>query len=134
MVKKSKVVDSNLIIRFLAEDDSVKADAVERLLRNADPNELEIPDVIIAEIAWVLLSFYKLSKEEVIEKLEGLLTLENLKLNRGVLKRTIDIFRQYNLSYTDAYLSAYALENNAGAIYSYDEGLDKVKEIKRFKP
>lgn len=134
MRKKSKAIDSNLIIRYLAEDDTLKADAVEKLLKKAEKDELEIPDVIIAEIVWVLFSFYKLAKEEIIEKLEGLLTLENIKLNRPVLKRTIDFYRKYNISYTDAYLIAYALENNLNTIYSYDKGLDKVKEVRRLEP
>lgn len=134
MRKKPKAIDSNLIIRYLAEDDTLKADAVEKLLKKAEKDELEIPDVIIAEIAWVLSSFYKLAKEEVVEKLEGLLTLENIKLNRPVLKRTTDFYRKYNISYTDAYLIAYTLENNLNAIYSYDEGLDKVKEVRRLEP
>lgn len=134
MPKQVKTIDSNLIIRFLTEDDAKKADAVEKLLRKAKKNELELPDVVIAEIVWVLLSFYQLSKNKVLEKLEGLLSLENVKINRSVLKKTIDTYRKYNLSYTDAYLIAYTLESKSNSIYSYDQGLDKVKEINRLEP
>lgn len=134
MPKQVKIIDSNLIIRFFAEDDAKKADAVEKLLQKTKKDELELPDVIIAEIVWVLVSFYQLSKNKVLEKLEGLLSLENVKINRSLLKKTIDIYRKYNLSYTDAYLVAYTIENKSGSIYSYDQGLDKVKEINRLEP
>lgn len=127
-------IDTNLIIRYLTEDDKAKATAVEKLIKRASKDELELPDVIIAEIVWVLLSFYKISKDKVIEKLEGLLSLENIKINRRVLTRTIDLFRRYNLSYTDAYLVAYTLDKHQDKVYSYDERFDKVKEIKRLEP
>jgi predicted nucleic acid-binding protein len=134
MAKKPKAIDANLIIRYLAEDDVRQAAAVEKLLKKAARNELEIPDVIIAEIVWVLFSFYKLSKEEIIEKLEGLLSLKKIKMNQRVLRRTVEIYRNYAISYTDAYLAAYALGNNLGQVYSFDKGLDQVVEIKRLEP
>lgn len=127
-------IDTNLIIRYLTEDDAAKATAVEKLIKRASKDKLELPDVIIAEVVWVLLSFYKIGKDEVIEKLEGLLSLENIKINRRVLVQTIDIFRRYNLSYTDAYLIAYTLNKSQDKVYSYDERFDKVKEIKRLEP
>lgn len=134
MPKKTKTIDSNLIIRFFAEDDAKKADAVEKLLKKAKKDELELPDVIIAEIVWVLASFYQLNKKEIVEKLEGLLSLERVKMNRPVLKRSIEIYSNYSVSYTDAYLIAYTLEAGSNSFYSYDRGLDKIKEIKRLEP
>lgn len=134
MSKKVKTIDGNLIIRFFAADDPQKADAVEKLLKKAKKGELELPDVIIAEIVWVLTSFYKLDKEEIVEKLEGLLFLDNIKMNRPVLKRSIEIYCNYSVSYTDAYLIAYTLEGGSNSFYSYDRELDKVKEVKRLEP
>lgn len=134
MPKPSRTIDTNILIRFLTADDPQKADAVEKLLREAQKDEIEIPDIIIAEVVWVLLSFYKLDKEAVIEKLEALLSLENIKTNRRLLQRTLGVYRKYNISYTDAFLIAYSLEKGMTHLYSYDEGLDKVEEIKRLEP
>lgn len=36
MLKRTKAIDTNLIIRYFTGDDSVKADAVERLFRKAE--------------------------------------------------------------------------------------------------
>lgn len=134
MPGKAKVIDTNLIIRYLTENDVSKADAVEKLFKKAEREELEIPDVIFAEIAWVLLSLYNLGKKEVVEKLEGLLSLRSAKMNRGVLKKTVEIFSNFDISYIDAYLSAYALENGQNVIYSFDKGFDKIKQITRIEP
>ncbi|MBL7155987.1 MAG: PIN domain-containing protein [Candidatus Pacebacteria bacterium] len=134
MPEKAKAIDTNLIIRFLVEDDVKKADAVEKLLKKAEKEKIEIPDVIFAEIAWVLLSFYALNKKDVVEKLEGLLGLKFIKMNRDILEKTVEIFNNFNVSYIDAYLVAYALENNQGVIYSFDKGFDKIKQITRIEP
>lgn len=128
------IIDANIIIRFLAEDDLKKAEAVEQLFKKAGKNEYEIPDVIMAEIVWVLASFYGLGKSNIIEKLEGLLSLKNIKINRPILQKTIAIWRENNISYTDAYLCAYALEKGKGKVCSFDKGLDQVREISRQEP
>ena len=135
MARKRKVVDTSILIRYLSGDDPDKALAVERLLKSAKKGELELSDVAIAEMVWVLLSFYKLTKEEILDKLEGLLSLHSVKLNQALLKRTIDFYRRYNVSYVDAYLAAYSVEGmHSGVVYSYDEGLNKIKEISCIKP
>ena len=135
MARKRKIIDTNLLIRYFTNDDTDKAARVESLFLRSSTGEFELPDIIIAEMVWVLLSFYKLSKDEVIEKLEGLLSLNAVLINRPILKRTIDFYREYAISYTDAYLVAYALEKaDTDIIYSYDKALGKVKEIKRAEP
>lgn len=134
MAKEVKTIDTNFIIRYFAEDDSGKAEAVENLIKKAGSQELEMPDVIVAEIVWVLLSFYELSKKEVIEKLEALLVLKKIKMNRKVFQETITIFQQYNVSFVDAYLAAFTLQNKRKGLYSYDKGLDKIKGLNRLVP
>ncbi len=59
---------------------------------------------------------------------------KKVKMNRPLLKRSIEIYCNYSVSYTDAYLVAYTLEARVDSFYSYDQGLDKVKEIKRLEP
>lgn len=92
-----------------------------------------MPDVIIAEIVWVLLSFYKLPKAEVIEKLEGLLSLEQFTFDRPLLRKTIEIYRNYNVSYTDAYLAAYSIVKRDRQLYSFDSGFDRIPSLTRLK-
>lgn len=129
---KKKSIDTNLIIRYLTEDSLKQAEAVEQLLKEAE--DLEIPDVIFAEIVWVLTSFYKLGKDEIANKLEGLLSLDAIFLNGKLLAKSIEIFRNHNILYTDAYLAAYALRNNDGFVYSFDQGFDRIEEITRVEP
>ncbi|MBV5339042.1 MAG: PIN domain-containing protein, partial [Deltaproteobacteria bacterium] len=53
---KSCFVDTNLFIRYLTNDDSAKADKVEKLLDDAAAGSLKLvtTEMVIAEIVWVL--------------------------------------------------------------------------------
>ncbi|OGE16268.1 hypothetical protein A2769_03260 [Candidatus Daviesbacteria bacterium RIFCSPHIGHO2_01_FULL_37_27] len=127
-----KLLDTNIVIRFLLED-SPKQFLLAKKLLNNNNESLVLTDVTFAEIIWLLTSFYHLSKERVVEKLFGILNLRSIKSNRNVLIRALYFYRNFNIDYIDAYHAAYSEEENLEGVYSFDEDLDKIKSIKRFK-
>ena len=128
-----KLIDSNLLLRLLTNDDPTQAEAVEKLLKFS-PEPIFLPDVTVAEIVWVLSSFYRLSKEEIIEKIYILLSSRNIDCNKALLLRSLYFYRSFNIAFIDAYLAAYCEQEKLEGIYSFDKDLDKIKEVKRFKP
>lgn len=129
----AKVVDANLIIRFLIKDDPDQFEAAQKLFSSQDEN-LVLPDLILAEVVWTLHSVYKLTKQEIIDNLLKLLELKNLTDNFYLLTNTLLIYKDYNISFIDAYLIAFCEQNKLEGIYSFDKGLDKIQSVKRFKP
>lgn len=129
----SKLVDANVVIRYLLNDDTKKAEAFASLLRQTK-TPLVLSDVVFAEIIWVLTSYYQLSKKQVIESLEALLALNIIRANKNLLGKSLVIYESFNIDYIDAYMVAYAQEENLNGIYSYDKHLDKIKTIKRIEP
>ena len=129
----AKLLDTNLIIRFLIKDDLSQFEAAQKLFNSLDEN-LVLSDLSLAEVVWTLHSVYKLTKQEIIENLLKLLELKNLTANFHLLINSLLIYQDYNISFIDAYLLAYCEEEKLEGIYSFDEGLDKIKSIKRFKP
>ncbi len=127
-----KLLDANLIIRYLVEDDRKKADKIEKLLHSKD--DLILTDVTISEIVWVLASYYKLNREEIAERLEALLLLPNIKTNEKLLLQALSYYRQHKIDWVDAYLASFAKENNLKSVYSYDKDLDRIREITRREP
>lgn len=128
----AKLIDANVIIRFLVKDNLTQAKAVKQLLLTSE--DLLLSDLVLAEIVWVLQSVYKLTKEEIIEKLLELLRLKKLLANYSLLMNSLLIYKKYNVSFIDAYLTAYAEEKKLEGIYSFDKGLDKIKTIRRVEP
>lgn len=128
-----KLLDANLIVRYLTQDNLRQAKAFESLLKTTR-EKLIITDVTMAEIVWVLSSYYELPKNKIIEKIEGILGLEIFEINRDIIGQALAYYRQYNLDWIDAYLAAYGKRNKIKTILSYDRDLDKISEIKRKEP
>ena len=129
---KPGLIDTNLIIRYLVEDDPKKADAVEKLLKNPG-QKLILLDLTFAEAIWVLSSLYKLEKSQIIESLSALLGVKSIVANRKILRKALEYFANYNISFIDAYQVGYAASRDLG-IYSYDKDFDKLPDIKRTEP
>lgn len=134
MLKKKPVLDTNLIIRFFTNDSPIQANRVEKLFQEAESASLEIPDLVIAEIIYVLLSFYRLNKEELVEKMTKLIEFEKIKTNKKVIKKALEFYSDYSISFVDAYLCSLVVNGKNSFIYSFDKGLPKIKAVKIKSP
>lgn len=125
MVKN--LIDTNLIIRFLVNDDPHKVSRIEKLLRNKN-NKNILLDTVIAEIIWVLSSYYSLEKYEIIEKIRALIHAATIETNAFLINRTLTIWEETNISYIDAYLASVAELGNM-ILYTYDQKLTSIPSI-----
>lgn len=121
------LVDTNLIIRFLVNDDPQKVSRVESLLTNKS-NKNILLDTVVAEIVWVLLSYYSLEKKEIIEKISALIHVESIECNAFLINRALTIWEENTISYVDAYLLAVA-ELGDMILYTYDKKLKAVSTV-----
>lgn len=118
MSMPKNLIDTNLIIRFLINDDPQKALQVEKLLKNKQAKNILL-DTVVADIIWVLSSHYFLDKTEVAEKIRALVHVETIESNSFLIMRALSIWEEYNISYIDSYLAAMAELGNIN-FYSYD--------------
>lgn len=123
-----KILDTNILIRFLTNDTPQLARQSEAIFAKAQKNELIIPDLVFAEIVFVLMSFYKLEKQEVVEKLRVVIEFEKFNTNEQLLNTTLNIFEENNISFIDAYLLANLQRNPDYELISFDKRLMKLKE------
>lgn len=128
-----KVVDANIIIRYLLGDSPAHTERIKKYIREGK-EKLILTDVAIAEIVWVLTSYYKESKEIICEMLFSLLEVPIFLVNKRLITQAVSFYREYSVDYIDAYLAATALENDSLGVLSFDKSIDKIKEIKRSEP
>ncbi len=121
------LIDTNLIIRFLANDDPQKVSRVEHLLRDKS-NKNILLDTVVAEIIWVLVSYYSIGKEEVTEKIRALIHVDTIECNSFLINRALTIWEGNAVSYIDAYLAAVAELGNM-TLYTYDKRLKTISTI-----
>ena len=132
-----RFVDTNVFLRFLVNDDPEKADACEMLFRRAINGEelLLTTDMVMAEIVWVLESYYELSKRDIREKLEKILNTKNLDCpNREIILHALSIYEEKNIDYIDAYNASALQKKGINEVYSYDKHYDRIKWMKRIEP
>lgn len=129
----AKLIDTNLILRFLVNDNPKQAIVAENLFKNQKGN-LILTDLALAEIVWTLQSYYNYSRGDIVEKLYQLVQTENFICNKILILNSLFLYLNHTISFVDAYLLAYCEEEKLEGIYSFDEGLDKIKSIKRLKP
>ena len=122
--KNSAVLDTNLLVRYLTEDDPDKADAVEALLDNASHGEfrLIIPSVVMAELVWVLESFYKMDQPRIAGLLEALLHTPGLEVqDNRLIRQALEAYRENKVDFIDAWIMTFARQRSIRRIYSYDK-------------
>ena len=105
-------VDTNVFLRFLTNDDPVKAKRAETLFRQATKNQIHLTTslLVIAEIIWTLESFYHLSKADIASKVETILNTPNLFCSETeTVLMVLDLYVQENMDFIDAF-HAYALQ------------------------
>ena len=136
-MKKLRVLDANIVLRFLTNDLLEKADRCAKLLIliEAGSEEVWLPDLVLADIVWTLEKFYNQSKKRIQELLIPILELHGLRYtNKKVAKDALRLYVEKNLDWTDAFVAAQMLAQKKIEIYSYDRDFDKIEGITRLEP
>lgn len=68
-------LDTNVLVRFLTQDDAVQAAAAKRIVEQAQNagERLFVPTIVLCELGWVLAYSYQLTKKDFLAVLDGLL-------------------------------------------------------------
>ena len=121
---KKVVIDTNLLVRYLINDDQKKAEAVDNLLDKAIKGEVRIvvPSVIIAELVWVLESFYQLKAEDILELVEAIINTSGLDVtDKSTVISALRLYKNRNIDFIDAWIIEFAKERGIKTIYTFDK-------------
>ena len=126
-------VDTNVLIRHLTGDPPAQAKRATRYLKGA--GELLLPDLIFAEVAYVLESFYEVARSQVAGSLRAILAFPAIRvLDAELLQRVVEVYEVHRLDFADAYLVASAERTGVGIIASFDRSIDRVASVRREEP
>jgi predicted nucleic acid-binding protein len=126
-------VDTNILVRHLTGDPPELAARATRYLGGAD--ELLLPDLILAELAYVLESFYQSARAQVAITLRAVLAFPAIRvLDTDLLQRAVEVYEVHRLDFADAYLVASAERTGIGVIASFDRAIDRVATVRREEP
>ena len=126
-------VDTNVLVRLVAQDDPLQAQAVDRLFaRHAKKSEmLMVPITVVLELEWVLRSRLSQTKTEVLETIEALLTVVELSFEaEDAVEQALLDYRDGNADFGEGLHLALARKQRALPFYTFDKKATKASGAK----
>ena len=119
------VLDTNYYIRFLARDDENMYKIAEKFFLDLEQHKITIflPDLILAEIVYVLYRLYGFDRSQICSSLQSILALDKLEmLDKNLNLTALEFFGENNLDFADCFLLA--LQDNSNfKIHTFDKKL-----------
>ncbi|NJC96432.1 MAG: nucleotide-binding protein [Anaerolineales bacterium] len=138
MKADSIFVDTNLFLRYLTNDVPVQADAMEKLLRQAEQGKITLVTngIVIAEIVWTLESYYELERSEIQNKVLAILNTPGLEIpESNLILKSIMWYSDKNVDFIDAYNAAWMEQEGIEKIYTFDQKhFSRFDEVEVLKP
>lgn len=134
-MKKTVIVDANIIIRYLVKDDPKFSPLAKDYFDRARKGliELYLDEVTVAEVIWTLSSFYKARKEDIVEQLTELIS-QNWVINprKKLLLASLEFYSNLNLSFIDCWI--YTISQSLKAkLVTFDKKLRKLASPRAVK-
>jgi len=129
----SAFLDTNVVIRHLTGDPPAQARRATAFLERA--YELLVPDLIVAEVVYVLESFYEVKPTRVAELVRGVIAFPAiLVVDEPMLLRALEVYEVERIDFSEAYLVASAEASGVESIVSFDRSIDRITTIQRIEP
>lgn len=131
-MKGRRLVDTNLIIRYLVQDDEKHAKIAGKLIDACDRGEVEIvilPEVL-AESVFVLESFYQRIRPDIAEVLKGLITSPGIEISKQTIHLdALDRYQGTKIHFVDCLIAATAAAEDT-PVASFDHDFRKFADVR----
>ncbi len=126
------LLDSNVLVRHFTNDPPALAARARSFLRATDG--LFLVDLVVAEVVYVLESYYEAPRQTVAEHVRTALGSPRIGVvDAPVLWRALELYEFRRLDFAEAYLAALAEATDA-SVASFDRSLDRVETVTRVEP
>ena len=116
-------VDTNVFLRFFTNDVPEQATAAEALFRKAAAGEVALVTnaMVLAEVVWVLESYYHLTHADVAERAMAVALMEGLALPEAALiTEALSAYTQANVDFIDAFNAAWMRQRGLRRVATFD--------------
>jgi predicted nucleic-acid-binding protein len=130
-------VDANVLLRWLTDSPPEMAAQAGQLFEQADQGQvlLVLPDLVIAEVIWVLQSYYKIPKADIRREMQALIQHEGLVVqDRASLMLALQWYAEQNVDWVDAWLAVQMARQGVQDIYSFDQHFERLPGLTRRTP
>ncbi len=126
MIQKTGVDTNAFLEYFLSRKDKKKIDDIIKKCI-AGNIELYVALPVFLELEWVLRSYYKIPKEEIITIFESLFEMDNLVTDdKDLLLLSIELFKKdKSISFTDCIILNFNRKNKVRKLVTFDQRLKR---------
>jgi predicted nucleic-acid-binding protein len=121
-------LDTNVLIRFLVEDDTAQLAAARKLIRHcvSAGETLFVPVTVALELEWVLRSTFGFGKPAVLQTLSQLLSSDDLSFeSEGALEVALALYTQGAADFSDCLHVALASSAGHKPLWTFDNATAK---------
>lgn len=135
-MKRPRAIDANVIIRFFLNDHPTLSKKAQSIIADAQKGaySLYVDEVVVAEVVWVLSSFYEINREGIASRMLTLLS-EPWVVNprKKIILTAFALYRTSSVDYIDAWLAAVSRKKRI-PLETFDTGLRRllIDKKKRF--
>jgi predicted nucleic-acid-binding protein len=131
-MSERRLVDTNLIVRYLVQDDAKHAAAAGKLFEACDRGEVEliVLPVVLAESVFVLESFYEHQRADIAAALGKLISSPGIAIvDEAVHLDALDRYRTTKVHFTDCLIAANAAASGL-AVATFDRDFKKFPDVR----
>ncbi len=120
-------LDTNVLVRVFLDDASSSSQVEKARELVQKSTEIYIPQIVQAELVWVLSAAYQLQKSQILVVLGKLLSHSIFLLQEpGIFKAALESFNEGNADFSD-YLIAESAKSGGFKLFSFDKKLIKTE-------
>jgi len=131
-VTKRRLVDTNLIVRYLVQDHEKHAKAAGKLFDACDRGDVVIVvlPAVLAECVFVLESFYEHSRADIASALGRLISSPGVEIDGAAIHLdALDRYRKTKVHFVDCLIAATATTENM-PVASFDQDFRKFTDVR----
>jgi predicted nucleic-acid-binding protein len=122
-------LDTNILVRYLVEDDAAQLAAARRLIQRClrEGLTLYVPVTVALELEWVLRASYGFAKDEVLHALSSLFAAAELSFeSERALEVALQLYREAAADFADCLHIALAAQAGEQPLWTFDKSAGKV--------
>ncbi len=130
-------VDANVILRFITGDPPEMAAHSAALFRSVENGDtvLLVDEIVIAEVVWVLESFYHYKASDIAPVVREFLLQEGVEAEgKAIILEALSLYETRSVDFADALIAAQMHKRGIEHIFSFDAHFDRIPGVRRIVP
>jgi predicted nucleic-acid-binding protein len=128
---KKYIADTNFILRYLLADNQESYKQTKLIFEEVriGKSQIDIEQSVFTEVIFVLSSFYKVPRAEIVSILKSLLSYKGIKVDSDIYPIALDLYLANNIHIVDAIIAVKTLSSDS-ELLTFDKKLQSVISAK----